>query len=81
MELKQVSEEMKKLKEASEAFLRDNEEKLVDFLRKEEMTAEECLQKEILFEMLDHVHGICHVAEYMKKEIVKEGVLARNGTR
>ena len=47
MELKQVSKEMKKLKEVGEAFLRDNEEKIVDFLRKEEMTAEECLQKEI----------------------------------
>ena len=78
MELKQVSKEMKKLKEVGEAFLRDNEEKIVDFLRKEEMTAEECLQKEILFELLDHVHGICYVTEYMKKEIVKEGVLVSN---
>ena len=78
MELKQVSEEMKKLQEAGEAFLKDNEEKIIDFLRKEEMTAEECLQKEILFELLDHVYGICHVAEYMKKEIVKEGGLIRN---
>ena len=39
MELKQVSEEMKKLQEAGDDFLKDNEEKIIDFLRKEEMTA------------------------------------------
>ena len=79
MELKRVAEEMKELREAFEAFLNGNEEKIVNFLRTEEMTAEESLQKEVLFELLDHVHGICHVAEYMKKEIMREGILARNG--
>ena len=50
MELKRVAEEMKELREACEAFLNGNEEKIVNFLRTEEMTAEESLQKEVLFE-------------------------------
>lgn len=78
MDLKQLAEKMQSLKEAGEVFLKQNEDDIVEFLRKEEITAEESLQKEILFEVLDNIHGICHVAEYMEKGVVKEGVLGRS---
>lgn len=80
MDLKQLAEKMQGLKSAGEAFLWENEKELVDFLRKEEITAEESLQKEILFELLDNIHGICHVAEYMEKDVVRENVLGRTSS-
>lgn len=79
MDLKQVAEKMQGLKEAGEAFLEQYEDGLVEFLRKEDVTAEESLQKEVLFELLDNIHGIRHVAEYMAKDVCREGVIGRNG--
>ena len=45
------------------------------FLREDAEDAESRLQKEIFFEFLDNLHGMCHLAEYMGLEVVKEGVL------
>lgn len=78
MELKQLAEKMQGLKEAGEAFLTQYESQIVEFLRKEEITAEESLQKEILFELLDNIHGICYVTDYMGKDVAREGILGRN---
>ena len=41
--------------------------------------AESRLQREIFFEFLDNLHGMCHLAEYMGLEVVKEGVLGLDG--
>lgn len=78
MELKQLAEQMQDLLRECNGFLDGQEKSIVEFLRKEKITAEENLQKEILFELLDNIHGVCHTADYMKKNVVKEGVLGRN---
>lgn len=78
MDLKQLAGKMQGLKENGEAFLTQYEEMIVEFLRKKEITAEESLQKEILFEILDNIHGLCHGIDYMEMEVRKEGVLGRS---
>ena len=78
MELKQLAEKMKDLNEACRNVLAANEEEMITFLRKDNVTAEECLQKEILFELLDNIHGVQHMLKYMGSDVTREGLLGRD---
>lgn len=78
MELRVFAEKIKELKKSCDMFLEENEEDILKLIRKEKITAEENLQKELLFALLDAVTGVCSTIDYMKKEIVEEGTLGRN---
>lgn len=73
-----IAEEIAKLSEAGAKFLEMCEEEVLKCMRSESKTSEESLQKEFLFELMDHVYGIRHITEYMNKQIIKEGILDRN---
>lgn len=78
MDLKKVAEEILKLNEAGAEYLAEHEDEIFDFIKSDEMTPEENLQKEILLELLDHIYGIRHIREYMMKDVAKEGILDKN---
>ena len=75
MNYKELAEKAREIKAGGERFLAQYENEIVDFLREDAEDAESRLQKEIFFEFLDNLHGMCHLAEYMGLEVVKEGVL------
>ena len=75
MNYKELAEKAREIKADGERFLAQYENEIVDFLREDAEDAESRLQKEIFFEFLDNLHGMCHLAEYMGLEVVKEGVL------
>ena len=54
------------------------EDQIVGFLRKEKVTAEESLQRDLLFEMYQYGNTLFDLIEYMGKEVVQEGVLDRD---
>lgn len=78
MDLKRIAEEIMKVNDAGAEFLAENEDEIFDFIKADEMTPEENLQKELLLELLDHIYGIRHTMEYMKKDVVIEGDLGWN---
>lgn len=78
MELKMYAEKIHSLKTDCDIFLKENKEAIIEFMRKKDITAEENLEKEILFELLDAVNGICHAADYMAAEVTAEGFLGRD---
>lgn len=78
MELKMYAEKIHSLKMDCDIFLKENKEAIIEFMRKKDITAEENLEKEILFELLDAVNGICHAADYMAAEVTAEGFLGRD---
>ena len=75
MNYKELAEKACEIKADGERFLAQYENEIVDFLREDAEDAESRLQKEIFFEFLDNLHEMCHLAEYMGLEVVKEGVL------
>lgn len=75
MDYKELAEKAREIKADGERFLARYENEIVDFLREEAEDAEGRLQKEIFFEFLDNLHGMCHLAEYMGLEVIKEGSL------
>lgn len=78
MNEKAITAEIDKLNESGLKFLAACEDEILEFLRAEETTAEEGLQKDIFLELMEHIYGIRHIAEYMKKDVAMEGVLSRN---
>lgn len=75
MNYRELSEKVCEIRTEGERFLARYEDEIVDFLRKDAGNAEDHLQKEIVFEFLDNLHGMCHMAEYMGLEVTKEGIL------
>jgi hypothetical protein len=75
MNYKELAEKAREIKADGERFLARYENEIVDFLRADAEGAEDRLQKEIVFEFLDNLHGMCHMAEYMEQEVIKEGIL------
>ncbi|MFR8165577.1 MAG: hypothetical protein ACLU8D_05895 [Enterocloster sp.] len=73
MNYKELAEKAREIKADGERFLAQYENEIVDFLREDAEDAESRLQKEIFFEFLDNLHGMCHLAEYMGLEVVKGG--------
>lgn len=78
MNLKLLAEKMKDVDRECRIFLEKNEKELLDFLRREDVTAEECLQKEIVFQLLDGIHGVESNLEYVRKDVIREGILGRD---
>ena len=78
METKAVARMIKKLNNAGAEFLDQYDKELNAFIDKEGTTAEESLQKEVLLELLEHVYGILHIAEYLGRKVTKTGTLDRN---
>lgn len=77
MELKTIAEMIEKLNRAGQDFLECYRDEISDFLKGDEVSAEENLQKELLLELLDHVYGINHIAEYVNREKLRVGTLER----
>ena len=62
MNYKELAEKAREIKADGERFLAQYENEIVDFLREDAEDAESRLQKEIFFEFLDNLHGMCHPA-------------------
>lgn len=77
MNWEMLKEDLKKVKQVNEEFAKKYEAEGMEFLRRNDVTADEGLQQELLFELLDHARGLCHVAKYMDKKVTREGVLNR----
>lgn len=73
-----MKEDLKQVKKANEEFYEKYGEEFVKILRDEQADAEGCLKQELLFELLDHVQGLCHMADYLDKKVAKEGKLSRS---
>lgn len=71
-----MQETLEKISKVCKEFADQYEEEIIELIRKENADPEECLQQELVFELLDHVNGIVHMEEYLKKPVVKEGVLS-----
>lgn len=75
MEYDRVLSSLEAVRTVNKEFLAQHEEMLMEFFLKEEKTAEESLEEEILLELTDKIARICCVIDYMKKEIVYDGNL------
>ncbi len=51
---------------------------MITFMLAEEATAENSLKEELFLELFDRIRKMCEIEEYLKKPIVKEGILARD---
>lgn len=75
MEWKDFVNGMEELQETATKYLEMYEDKMTDFLRSKDMSPEDNLQKEMILELLEHVHGICHLTEYAARETIRTGIL------
>lgn len=78
MELGKVLAELQEIKKANEKFLLQEKEEILELILKENVTAEEALQQEIMSELLDKIQRINHVIQYLEKNTTLEGILSRD---
>lgn len=78
MDLKKVAADLQQVIEASEKFLSENENEMLEFIGKRELTAEECLQRQEFFDLMNHISAIRNIQEYMAKDVTKTGVLGKD---
>lgn len=78
MDFKTSAEMIEKLNRAGQEWIETYREEAAEFLKKEETSPEENLQKEIILELMEHIYGINHIAEYLKRVKVRDGFLERD---
>lgn len=78
MDLKTIAEALKETNEAGIGFLAWLDKELSGNDLPETDEAEENLRQEILCELREHIRYVRLLTEYMKKDIVKTGIVDRN---
>lgn len=78
MELKTTAGMIEKLDRDAQEFLERYGEQISGFLRTEETSAEESLQKELFLELMEHIYGIHRLSDYLKKDKVRMGTLEQD---
>lgn len=68
----------KELENAAGTFLKENQDSITEFIRKEPSTAEEYLRKSLLLDLLEQTSGVKYVLEYLEKDVVSQGTLRYN---
>lgn len=78
MELKTTAFMIEKIDLAGQEFLEKYNEKISEFLKTDETSAEESLQKELFLELMEHIYGIHRISDYLKKDKIRMGTLKQN---
>ena len=75
---KELKEDLSELESVCSRFLGKYESQLTDALNQGEMSAEDSLKIDLMLELVTHLSSAQFVSSYMKKDIVKEGILRRD---
>ena len=75
---KELKQDLSELESVCSRFLGKYESQLTDALNKAEMSAEESLKIDLMLELVTHLSSAQFVSSYMKKDIVKEGILRQD---
>ena len=78
MDFKMIAEALKDINKAGAGFLAWLDKEQPGDIRPETDFAEENLRQEILCELKEHIRYIRLLTEYMRKDIVKTGIVDRN---
>lgn len=78
MDMEKVLVNLQAVKQENEKFLGEYEKKVLRFARDESMTAEESLEQEMLFEIIDKMKRINQVIGYWSRKPEIEGILSRD---
>ncbi len=78
MDVKRILRELQDVSRANGKFLQQRNDEIVGLLLKENVTAEEALQQEILSELMDKIHRINYLVQYIEKNRIQEGILDRD---
>lgn len=78
MDMEKVLVNLQAVKQENEKFLGEYEKKVLRLARDESMTAEESLEQEMLFEIIDKMKRINQVIGYWSRKPEIEGILSRD---